>query len=83
MKVMRCLELANGQPGPAGQYLHEYDPRTGFSVWTRHKEKAKKFLDAPEAFELWRSVLEKEPVRAHDGKPNRPLTAFTITVEDE
>jgi hypothetical protein len=31
---------------------------------------------------LWNSVHEREPVRAHDGKPNKPLTAFTIEIED-
>jgi hypothetical protein len=83
MKVIKCVELVNGDPGPSGQYLAKYDSKRGFSVWTRHKAKAMKFADAAEAFMLWNSVHELEPVRAHDGKPNKPLTAFTIVIEDE
>ena len=83
MKLIKCVELANGERGPAGQFLRSYDPKTGFSTWTIHKEKAMKFAEATAAFMLWKSVHEREPVRVHDGKPNRPLTAFTIAIEDD
>jgi hypothetical protein len=82
MKVIRCLELANGAPGPRNQFLAKYDPKTGHSTWTLDKAKAMKFAGPAEAFMLWNSVHEREPVRAHDGKPNKPLTAFTIEIED-
>lgn len=83
MKIMKCLELATGRPGgPVNQYLRDYNRATGFSTWTVDKAKALKFTDALEAMTLWKSVHEKEPVRVHDGKPNRPLTAFTISIEE-
>jgi hypothetical protein len=41
-----------------------------------------RFKTAGEAWMLWRRPSRVRPVRA-DGKPNRPLTAFTIEVLDE
>jgi len=37
------------------------------------------FGDARAAFECWQQVLRSRPVRP-DGKPNRPLTAFTVAI---
>jgi hypothetical protein len=28
--------------------------------------------------ELWQRVDEREPIRATDGRPNKPLTAYTV-----
>jgi hypothetical protein len=81
-KIIKCVMLANGDPGPAGQYLASYDQETGESVWTLDKDMAKPFPGALEAIEFWRQVLPSQPVRPWDGKPNRPLTAFTIEIEE-
>lgn len=82
MKVIRCVSLADGSPGPADQFLAAYNNKTGESVWTNDRAKALKFVDAFTALLLWKSIHEMEPVRL-DGKPNRPLTAFTVTIEEE
>jgi len=71
-------------------YLVEYDPtREGvapdgreliaYIAVTTDKAKAKVFPSIVEAFECWR---QEYGVRIIDGKPNRPLTAFTITFEN-
>ena len=81
-KIMQCVELASGLPGgPKGQWLKSYEPRTGESVWTDNRGEAHRFADAFEALTMWKSVHEHQPVRP-DGKPNRPLTAFTISIEE-
>lgn len=77
--------------GPfTGLYLEEYDPsRNGLDpagrpmiahvMGTSDPSLAMRFDDRLEAWDCWRQVDPREPVRK-DGKPNRPLTAFTITV---
>jgi hypothetical protein len=40
---------------------------------------AKMYADAKEATAEWRAVSHVRPVRP-DGKPNRPLTAFTVEI---
>lgn len=88
-KVIRIIGLVNG-PATAfdGEYVIEYDPsRDGVEpgtgrpmnchlVTTADQEKATRY-DMVEALELYRAVDPRDPVRP-DGKPNRPLTAFTI-----
>lgn len=57
----------------------------GLVTWTTDRSKAMRFADLGEAFECWRRQSTVVPLR-DDGKPNRPLTAFTITfdvIEDE
>ncbi len=74
-----------------GQYLVEFDPeRDGVDpfgremiahiVTTPDREKAKVFETFEQAHACWTQVCEREPVRP-DGKPNRPLTAFTVAIE--
>jgi hypothetical protein len=73
-----------------GQYVVEYDPgRDGVDpgsgmpmmchlVTTPDISKATVFPGTA-AFELWRKPDPRNPVRP-DGKPNRPLTAFTVEI---
>jgi len=73
-----------------GQFVVDYDPgRQGFEpgtgrpmfchlVTTAEPERATRYTTA-EAFELWRAVDPGNPTRA-DGKPNRPLSAFTVSI---
>jgi hypothetical protein len=69
---------------PVGQYLASYDPEAndgqGEVVWTAKLAGAMVFPTAVEAIQCWGTVPVTRPVRA-DGKPNRPLTAFTIATE--
>jgi hypothetical protein len=83
--------LSDGTPTVFdGQYLKEYDPsRDGVDpsgqpmlahvVCTDDPAAALHFENAGEAHRLWTLVDRRHPVRP-DGKPNRPLTAFTISI---
>ena len=89
-KVIKILGLCNGgETGFDGQYVVEYDPardgedKRGLPMLCHlktspHEEEAARYT-TEEAFELWRAVDPRVPVRP-DGKPNRPLTAFTVEV---
>jgi len=79
--VIRVLE----EQAAGGKYLLSYDPDAadgrGVATFTDDKSKAMKFKDFVEAWELWRKQSALRPTRP-DGKPNRPLTAFTVTFEN-
>lgn len=89
--LMKLVGLAGGGTTPFdGQYLREYDPgRDGVGpngeallahiVTTSDPAKGMAFADAAHVHEVYTLVDERRPVRP-DGKPNRPLTAFTIDV---
>jgi len=96
MFVMRLIEVM--QPGASptpydGQFLQEYDPnRDGISpdgkrmlahlVCTPEPREAMRFANPGIAWQQWLLVDERNPVRP-DGKPNRPLSAFSISIEEE
>jgi len=67
---------------PQPEYLKEYDNEThdgrGFAASTRDINEALKFDSLEAVLEAWKSVSKKRPLRA-DGKPNRPLSTFTIS----
>jgi len=71
------------QPNINGCYLKAYDLEymdgRGTAEWTRNWRDAMQFDDDIAAFEAWRSSPRARPLR-DDGKPNRPLTAFSITL---
>jgi hypothetical protein len=84
MIVMKLLEVAN----PAfqdkkveGKYLQSFDPNAyegrGYFKATADIKQAMKFQSHKEAFEFYQTQSTVMPIRP-DGKPNRPLTAFTI-----
>lgn len=94
MTVVRLVGLAHGEPSPAdGLWLVDYDPRgDGFYIdgerqrercfcmlhVTRDHAKAKQFENAGDAFEFWRMPSGKT---RPDGKPDRPLTAYTVDIQ--
>lgn len=91
MIVIKCVDLTGRSHHPSGGaprdlYLQAYDPEyaggRGLAEWTEDIETAMRFATAGEAWMLWRQPSRVRPVRA-DGKPNRPLTAFTIEVLNE
>lgn len=85
MKVIKSEGLADGRDKFNGQYLVSFDPEAlggmGSFIWSPDIEQAKRFPDAMEALRVWNAVPKCRPVRP-DGKPNKPLTAFTVSVED-
>lgn len=87
--VIRFVALAVIRTGdsdevPEGAYLAAFDPEAfegrGHAAWTTDLALAQRFEDAAEALTFWKTVPKCRPLRP-DGKPNRPLTAFTITVQ--
>jgi hypothetical protein len=65
------------------KYVKAYDPTRSHGLFNFYIEvtddpnDALKFPDVRAAIEKWRESYGLRP----DGKPNRPLTAFTVTVE--
>lgn len=92
MLLMKIVGFVDGRPTPFdGQYVVEYNPsREGIDpfgrpwgfhlVCTADPQQARVFADLAEFKELWAAVDQRNPVRL-DGKPNRPLTAFTVATE--
>lgn len=91
MLVMKIVGLAAGPATPFdGQYLREYDPnRSGQDpdgnpmlahvVTTPDPAEAMRFDGLREVREVLYAIDERQPVR-DDGKPNRPLSAFTVEI---
>lgn len=67
-----------------GRYLEWSDPDAkhgrGDDRWTADIKKAKKFPSFHAAMACWTAQSTKRPFRP-DGRPNKPLTAFSVTVE--
>lgn len=80
--AIECWGMGDGSSGPVGQYLERYDldahEGLGQAWWTTDADKAMKFATPALAMEAWRSTSSVKPVR-EDGRPNRPLTAYSIT----
>lgn len=78
--LLRCRGLATGG-GPDGEYLEAFDPEAGdgwgFATFTADVGKALRFPDFPTAYRFLGTRPKSRPTRP-DGKPNRPLTAFTM-----
>lgn len=82
-----------GGPYLDGEFVVAYDPnRPGKDrlgrplvaniVTTRIRGLAKRFESTAAAMECWRRVADPPHHLRPDGKPNRPLTAFTVAIED-
>lgn len=71
-------------PADVEVFLASYDPEAnggqGEMIWTTNREDAMTFESVKDAVALYRSVPKSAPIRL-DGKPNRPLTAFTVMIE--
>ena len=86
MKVIRAIMFADGTPCPhAGLFLKRADFEAhngqGFMTFTADISKALKFPTAGDAILFWKTTSKGYP-RRPDGKPNRPLTALTVEIED-
>ena len=85
MKVlMRIAGTATVIATDAQQWLLAFDVDAhggrGDIKLTTDKTKALRFDDMIAAFECWKRVSTVRPKRP-DGKPNRPLTAYTVTFD--
>lgn len=67
-----------------GKYLTKYDPDfrsgRGFVDGSDKIGDAIFFADKKEAMEFWKQPSKTHPIRSTDGKPNRPLTAYTVEI---
>ena len=86
MPRLKIIGLATGETtGFDGKFVKEYDPSYrlpgeeydgGLLEVTDDPSEALEFPSAKEALECWRREYGMRP----DGRPNRPLTAFTVEV---
>jgi hypothetical protein len=76
--------IAEGKWPEHGNYVASYTPHGhgGRGSWrfTGELTKAKRFPSYEAAFEAWREPSNTHPRRV-DGRPNRPLTMFNVTIE--
>jgi hypothetical protein len=81
---LKMVGLATGEASDLdGLYVKAYDPDfrwgRGEIVGTKDKDEALKFETLQGALTEYRRTSKVRPLRP-DGKPNRPLTAYTIEV---
>lgn len=86
---MPCIARLYSVIGPApgdGMYLARFDPEAhdgvGEVLVTPIRAHALRFDSARDAFNTWRTVPRNRAWRP-DGKPNRPLTAYTMELEPD
>jgi hypothetical protein len=86
--LLKChpglVQTAHGvADAPAGQYLKTGDVDAhggrGTAEWTDVPADAIHFATPGAAMEFWRRPSTVSPIRG-DGRPNRPLTVFTVEV---
>ena len=88
MITIRIVQRADGEESPIdGMYIRSFDPKVnedgrgqGALVVTPFRESAVMFRTTDEAVDFWRQPSLSVPKRP-DGKPNRPLTAYTVSFE--
>lgn len=85
--VLRIVGLVDGRRNEhSGTWLESFDPERGRDPYrgvvrsTGQLMRAHHF-DRPEhAFECWRQQSRRQPTRPWDGRPNRPMTAYTVLI---
>ena len=63
-----------------GQYVKEWNATKDVLVTTTNILEAKRYPSIIEAREDWMQVDQRHPLRP-DGRPNRPLTGYSITFD--
>jgi hypothetical protein len=91
MKKILIIGPTDGSPHEAAnKWVKQYDASVlcadgsydgGLLEVTDNPDEAKSFPDAREALECWRQTAPAPFDVRPDGKPNRPLTAFSVSVE--
>jgi hypothetical protein len=81
LKIVGVPIALTHTPFEVGHYVKVYQANgnygRGFLETTDDLDKAIHFADAHAALECWRAISTTHPKRP-DGKPNRPLTAFSV-----
>lgn len=87
IRIIGAMGIVHRQDPDAqpGQWIRSFDPDAydgrGDLATTEDPALALRFPDAVTAWRFWRQQSTVRPLRP-DGKPNRPLTALSIMVED-
>jgi hypothetical protein len=90
MFVLRIHAVSDGDGyhlpvGDPPVYLKSYDIEAhrgrGHAEWTRDLNNAMQFVSFEHAYRAWNTQSKIRPLRP-DGKPNKPLTAFSVEVEE-
>jgi hypothetical protein len=75
------IHLGDFTPAEPGDFLVRFDVDArdgrGEAVWSPDLEDALHFPDGITAMRAWKMQSKVRPYR-DDGKPNRPLTAYTV-----
>ena len=81
-KIIRLVALADGtRDAYCGQWVVDADVDAMLLLTTRHPARARTFPTVADAMAYWSRESRLRPTRP-DGKPNRPLTAYTVEVAD-
>lgn len=84
VEAVGAVQVTEGSPR-VGHWVKEYDPDAhggqGFVDVTEDEGEALEFSTAAAAWDCWKQQSTIRPYR-EDGKPNRPLTAITVMVEE-
>ncbi len=89
--VIRSLQDDQGNIIPeqllsfySARWLRHFDPDAydgrGSVQWTNDLGQARKFSDVAKAAKFYQQQSKVRPLR-EDGKPNRPLTGYTLALE--
>jgi hypothetical protein len=83
--AVALVEAVISHGGPVyGDYLEWSDPDDkngwGFDGWTPDLNRAQRFATFEDAMQCWKAQSTVVPFRP-DGKPNRPMTAYSVTPE--
>lgn len=80
---IRVLGIGSTTPFEEDRWVESYDPEghdgRGDAILTGSRDRAL-VLPVADALDLYRAVPAARPTRP-DGKPNRPLSAFTVEFE--
>lgn len=84
--VIRAVGFANGVPCPhENEWLKSFDHEAfngrGHGVFTNRIEHAMRFPSKVHALAFWGKQSTVQPLRP-DGRPNKPLTALTVEIEE-
>ena len=84
---IRAVRLEGRQEygiNPAGLWLSSYDPEfaegRGLCDWTDDPTAAARFPSMQAAMACYQVRCRRKPTRP-DGQPNKPLTAYSVTIE--
>lgn len=82
IKISQETDVVSLISGASFQYLQDYDIEAydgrGWAIGTNDLKKAKRFASMSEAIDAWNTQSKVRPLR-EDGKPNKPLTAFSAS----